>query len=80
MALALSAPGGAQAYTVYVSSEKDNTITVVDGESLAIKQVVAVGARPRGIALSHDNRVLYICASDVDRVEVLGKTIHPSGK
>ena len=31
LALAASAPGAA--YTVYVSSEKDNTITVVDGEA-----------------------------------------------
>ena len=48
--------GGAHAYKVYVSSEKDNIITVVDGESLEIQSEVKVGQRPRGIALSHDRK------------------------
>ena len=61
----------ADAYTVYVSSEKDNNITVIDGESLKVLETVPVGARPRGIALSKDGKSLYICTSDADHIEEL---------
>ncbi|MCU7945548.1 MAG: hypothetical protein KZQ72_02700, partial [Candidatus Thiodiazotropha sp. (ex Cardiolucina cf. quadrata)] len=53
----LLASPGLQAYTIYVSSEKDNTITLVDGETYKILQKVEVGERPRGIALSKDGKV-----------------------
>ncbi|HSH44190.1 MAG TPA: beta-propeller fold lactonase family protein, partial [Arenicellales bacterium] len=58
--------GQAMAYTVYVSSEKDNTITVLDGESLEVLDTVDVGQRPRGIVLSKDGKYLYVCTSDDD--------------
>ena len=32
---------------------------------------VPVGERPRGITLSHDKKLLYICTSDADHIEVL---------
>jgi YVTN family beta-propeller protein len=61
----------AAADTIYVSNEKDNTITVVDGNSLTTVKTIPVGQRPRGIVLSKDQKSLYICASDSDRIEVL---------
>ena len=61
----------ANAYDVYVSNEKDNTISIIDGETLTVTETVAVGERPRGIVLSNDNSVLYMCTSDEDHVEVL---------
>jgi len=76
-----SAP--AAAYTVYVSNEKDNTISVIDGESLEVIDTIEVGERPRGIVL--DGQTLYICTSDDDHIEVLdlssGRVTHtlPSG-
>src|SRR6516164_6397655 len=63
--------GCAAADTIYVSNEKDNTITVVDGSSLAPVKTIPVGQRPRGILLSKDAKSLYICASDSDHIEVL---------
>ena len=68
--LLLLAPA-AQATTVYVSNEKDNSISILDGDSLQVRATVPVGQRPRGIALSKDNRHLYICAGDDDIVEIL---------
>ena len=44
--------GCAAADTIYVSNEKDNTITVVDGDTLAPVKTIPVGQRPRGILLS----------------------------
>src|SRR5271168_337580 len=61
----------AAADTIYVSNEKDNTITVVDGASLMPVKTIPVGQRPRGILLSKDEKSLYICASDSDHIEVL---------
>ena len=61
----------ALAYTIYVSNEKDNTISIIDGDSLEVTDTVEVGERPRGIVLSNDSKVLYMCTSDEDHVEVL---------
>src|SRR4249919_1146072 len=61
----------AAADTIYVSNEKDNTITVIDGASLEPVKTIPVGQRPRGIVLSNDKKSLYICASDSDHIEVL---------
>src|ERR687893_462799 len=59
------------ATTIYVSNEKDNTISVVDGEELEVTNTVEVGERPRGIELSKDDKHLYICASEDDTIEVM---------
>lgn len=61
----------ALAATAYVSNEKDNTISVIDLDSLETVETLEVGMRPRGLALSHDNKLLYICASDSDTVQVM---------
>jgi YVTN family beta-propeller protein len=44
----------AAADTIYVSNEKDNTITVVDGVNLVPIKTIPVGQRPRVIVLSKD--------------------------
>ncbi len=59
------------AYSIYVSNEKDNTISVIDGDTLELVDTIEVGERPRGITLSNDGRYLYVCASDDDHIEVL---------
>ncbi len=47
-----------------MSNEKDNTITVLDGQTLAITDTVKVGQRPRAILLSVDGKSLYITESE----------------
>src|SRR5688572_26227300 len=71
LAVLALASASALAATAYVSNEKSNTISIVDLDRLEVTRTVRVGARPRGIALSKDKRLLYICASDDHRVEVL---------
>src|SRR5215468_7158330 len=63
--------GDAVAYTVYVSNEKDNSITVIDSATLEVKHTIPVGQRPRGIMLTKDGKSLLICASDDDTVQIL---------
>ena len=54
-----------------MSNEKDNTITVIDADTLKVTSTIPVGDRPRGIVLSKDARTLYICTSDSDHIEAL---------
>ena len=71
LGLALAgAVGPAQAQEIFVSNEKGNSISIIDGAALEPIEEVAVGNRPRGIALSSDGRFLYICASDDNTIEV----------
>ena len=43
--------GPAQAYKVYISNEKGNSISVIDSETQAVVATAPVGRRPRGIAV-----------------------------
>ncbi len=61
----------ALARTIFVSNEKGNSISIVDGDRLELVKEVEVGQRPRGIALSNDGRFLYICASDDDTIQIM---------
>src|SRR5262245_51095717 len=69
--LAGAVTGAANANMAYVSNEKGNTISVIDLTKMETVATVPVGERPRGITLSHDNKLLYICTSDADHIEVL---------
>ena len=64
------ASASAEAYKIYVSNEKDNTITVINSDGWKVEQTVNVGQRPRGILLSKDGKYLLVCASDDDAVQV----------
>jgi len=68
IALSLAAP--ASAYTVFVSNEKGNTISVIDSETWEVVHTFDGGQRPRGITISPDGKQLYVCASDDDTVRV----------
>ncbi len=48
---------------VYVSNEDGGSITVVDGQTLAVVATIPVGKRPRGLRLSPDGRLLYVALS-----------------
>ena len=71
---------------IWVSNEKDDTLSVIDIETLEVVRTIEVGERPRGITFSKDHSVLYICASDSDAVQVMdpetGEILHdlPSGE
>jgi PQQ-dependent catabolism-associated beta-propeller protein len=75
----------AKGFEVYVSSEKDNSISVIDSKSLEVKRSFAVGKRPRGITFTRDGKYFLVCASDSDTVQVFAaegdKHLHdlPSG-
>ena len=58
--------------TIFVSNEKDNTVTVVDGETLRGRSRPSKSARrPRGIMLSPDFKELFVAAGDGDIMDVI---------
>src|SRR5208282_6815151 len=63
-------PAPAFAYTVYVTNEKGNSISVIDSDTQKVTQTVPAGRRPRGVTISPDGKLLYVCASDENSVEV----------
>jgi YVTN family beta-propeller protein len=68
LALALLAlPAAAQAGRLYVSNEDDGTVTVLDADRNAAIATIAVGKRPRGLALSPDGARLYVPVSGLPK-------------
>ncbi|HTO81694.1 MAG TPA: PQQ-dependent catabolism-associated beta-propeller protein [Methylomirabilota bacterium] len=61
----------AAAETIYVTNEKGNTVSVIDGDKLEVIKTIPVGERPRGFVMSKDYKTLYICASDSDEIEAI---------
>lgn len=84
--LALMAALPAEAAEIWVTNEKDNTISVIDIATLEVTRTIPTGERPRGITFSKDHSTVYICASDSDTVQVMdpdtGEILHdlPSGE
>src|SRR5918994_3149538 len=70
-ALVLMVTSPLTAREIFVSNEKGNSISIVDGDSLEVIETVPGGNRPRGIVLSPDGKHLYICASDDDTIEIM---------
>ena len=75
----------AMAGEIWVTNEKDDTISVISTETLEVIQTYDTGERPRGIIFSKDYSRVYICASDSNAVQVMdpnsGEILHelPSG-
>ncbi len=70
----LAAPAPAWAYKIFVSNEGDNTMTVIDSESMEVIETVPVGQRPRGITITNDGKFVLLCASDDDTVQIIDST------
>lgn len=71
---------------IWVTNERDDTISVIDTDTLQVTRTIAVGERPRGITFAHDYSVVYVCASASNAVQVIdpvsGEILHdlPSGE
>jgi PQQ-dependent catabolism-associated beta-propeller protein len=62
--------GPASAYKVFISNEKENTISVIDSEKMEVIHTIKTGNRPRGIILSKDGKWVIVCTSDDNRMQV----------
>ena len=54
---------------VFVSDESANVLHVFDGATGRKERDLHTGARPRGLTLSPDKRVLYVAVGDSNRIE-----------
>src|ERR1700675_2632202 len=73
--------GLAQAATAYVTNEKSNSISVIDLDKLEVTHTVKTGQRPRGIALSKDDALMFVALCDDDAIAVIDtKTLKEVGE
>ncbi len=56
---------------IFVTNEKGNTLSVINGDSLKVEKTIHVGKRPRGIGLSPDGTELYVAVSEENRIKVI---------
>ncbi|HQU51159.1 MAG TPA: hypothetical protein PLM09_18870, partial [Casimicrobiaceae bacterium] len=70
VALLLAAPLPAHALLIFVTNEKDNTVTVLD-ESLKVVKTIETGLRPRGIRITPDFKEVLVCIGDDNRLDVI---------
>ncbi len=56
---------------VYVSSEKDNAITMLDAKTQAVVGTIATCKRPRHMQLTPDRQRLVVTCSDSDRADLI---------
>ena len=61
----------AAADTIFVTNEKDNTVTVLDSETMKVVKTIPVGKRPRGIAITPDKKEVLVCVGDDDQLDVI---------
>jgi len=70
--LALALPASAkETGQIYVSSEKDNAITVIDGKTLAVTKTIKTGKRPRDMRLNHERSQILVISSDSKRMDYI---------
>ena len=72
-AAACAALAGAQAEAsqIFVSNERGNDLHVISATTNAVVARIAVGKRPRGMALSPDGKVVYVALGDDDAVALI---------
>jgi PQQ-dependent catabolism-associated beta-propeller protein len=54
---------------VFVSNEATGQVVLVDGATGRVEGHLSTGPRPRGMAFSPDRKILYVAASNADRIE-----------
>src|SRR5580692_10663352 len=52
-----------QNYDIYVSNERSDNVSVIDGVTRQVVATIPVGKRPRGIHLSPDGKTVYVAVS-----------------
>jgi len=74
LAAALAGAGTAQARGtgyLFVSSEKDHVVTVLDGASYQVVKQIRTAARPRHMAFNPERTHLYVACGDGDAIDII---------
>ncbi|MGE3849043.1 MAG: PQQ-dependent catabolism-associated beta-propeller protein [Gammaproteobacteria bacterium] len=67
----LALDAGAATGRVFVTNEKGDSVTVIDGKTNKVEKTIAIGARPRGIGLAPDGSEIYVAVSGENKIAVL---------
>ena len=68
--LALSAHAKGTGY-LFVSSEKDNVVMVLDGKSYAVVKQIRTAARPRHLQFNPDRTLIYAACGDGNAIDII---------
>ena len=55
---------------IFITNERSNTISVINGETLEVEGEIAIGERPRGIGISPDGTEVYVAVSEENLIAV----------
>ncbi|RKZ70298.1 MAG: PQQ-dependent catabolism-associated beta-propeller protein, partial [Gammaproteobacteria bacterium] len=55
---------------IFITNEKGNTVSVINGETLEVESEIAIGERPRGIGISPDGTEVYVAVSEENLIAV----------
>ena len=64
---------------LFVTNERDNTLSVINSKTLEVEQTIDIGKRPRGIGFSPDKKLLYVVVSDENQIVALDPQTLESG-
>lgn len=56
---------------VFVSNQRGNTVSVLDGRTFSVIKTLPVGDRPQDMAFSADRRQIFVVAGRSDRLDVI---------
>jgi YVTN family beta-propeller protein len=66
----------AGAYLAYVSNEKSNTVSVIDTNKWEVVRTIKVGQRPRGIAVTKNQKHVLVAVGDDDTIQMIDTKTH----
>jgi len=55
---------------IFITNEKGNSISVINGATLEVESEIAIGERPRGIGISPDGTEIYVAVSEENLIAV----------
>ena len=85
MALLPCVSGAGTSYQIFVSNEKSDNVTVINGADFTVTATLPVGKRPRGVQTSPDGKTVYVALSGTPvkappQLDAKGNPIFASGK
>lgn len=56
---------------IFITNEKSDSVSVINGSTLEVEATIEIGERPRGIGLSPDGSELYVAVSEENKIKVV---------
>jgi len=56
---------------IFVTNERDDTVSVINGSTLEVEATIEIGDRPRGIGISPDGNEIYVAVSEENKIKVI---------